>query len=126
MVADHPVQVLPHRRDLPAVRRRFETTTGKQWTQPLLHYAVFEVVPTPSSAPPTSTTRKTIVDAITATDLDTIAATSTGPAGAPLNPVPNVYNTPLVGGQWVKGTKYPFDLMIVSNGVARRPRSRRR
>jgi branched-chain amino acid transport system substrate-binding protein len=30
--------------------------------------------------------------------------------------VPNVAKTPLVGGQWRKGTgKYPFELVIVSN-----------
>ncbi len=33
-----------------------------------------------------------------------------------LRPVPNVYRTPLVGGQWVKGTgKWPFELVIVDN-----------
>ena len=32
-----------------------------------------------------------------------------------LHPVPNVYRTPLVGGQWVPGTKYKFDLLVVDN-----------
>jgi branched-chain amino acid transport system substrate-binding protein len=32
-----------------------------------------------------------------------------------LNPVPNVCTTPVVGGQWVKGTKYPYDVKVVSN-----------
>jgi branched-chain amino acid transport system substrate-binding protein len=33
-----------------------------------------------------------------------------------LHPVPNVYRTPLVGGQWVKGTgKWPFELVVVDN-----------
>ena len=32
--------------------------------------------------------------------------------------MPNVVRTPLSGGQWVTGTKFPFDLVIVSNAVA--------
>jgi branched-chain amino acid transport system substrate-binding protein len=32
--------------------------------------------------------------------------------------VPNVTKTPLVGGQWVKGTQFPFDVVIVSNKSA--------
>ena len=30
----------------------------------------------------------------------------------------NVSKTPLVGGQWRTGTKYPFELTIVSNAAA--------
>ena len=30
-------------------------------------------------------------------------------------PTPNVAKTPLVGGQWKKGTDFPYDLVIVSN-----------
>ena len=32
--------------------------------------------------------------------------------------MPNVSKTPLVGGQWVKGTDWPFDLKVVTNGTA--------
>src|SRR6266702_1471271 len=49
---------------------------------------------------------------IKSTNLDTIVGTIqwTG------KPFPNVAKTPLVGGQWVKGTgKYPYDLVIVTN-----------
>ena len=38
--------------------------------------------------------------------------------GGPLNPVPNVCITPLVGGQWKKGKKFKYDLEIVSNKTA--------
>jgi branched-chain amino acid transport system substrate-binding protein len=34
------------------------------------------------------------------------------------HPALDVYVTPLYGGQWIKGTKYPFDLKIVSNAAA--------
>ncbi len=33
-------------------------------------------------------------------------------------PVKNVAKTPLVGGQWVKGRKYRYDLVIVNNQTA--------
>jgi len=30
-------------------------------------------------------------------------------------PFPNVVGTPLVGGQWVKGDKFPYEIKICSN-----------
>ena len=45
--------------------------------------------------------------------METIQGTITWSAGAPLNPVPNVCRTVLVGGMWTKGTEYPFDLLLV-------------
>ena len=62
--------------------------------------------------------KEEIVAAVKATDLDTLAGHINFTAGGAANPVPNVATTPLAGGQWVKGTKYPFDLLIVSNAVA--------
>ena len=59
-----------------------------------------------------------ILDAIKATDLDTMCGNVNWNAGEPQNPVPNVSKTPLVGGQWVKGEKWPFDLKIVVNPTA--------
>ena len=35
-----------------------------------------------------------------------------------LNPVPNVCTTPITGGQWVKGDKYPYNLIVVNNSQA--------
>ena len=37
----------------------------------------------------------------------------------PCHIVENVYKTPLVGGQWRKGTTYKFELTIGSNAAAR-------
>ena len=63
--------------------------------------------------------------AVKGTKLDTIAGpidftAAVEPKGPPykIGPchiVENVYKSPLVGGQWRKATKYPFDLTIVSN-----------
>jgi len=38
--------------------------------------------------------------------------------GGPTNPVPNCCTTPLVGGQWKKGTKFKYDLNVVFNQPA--------
>jgi branched-chain amino acid transport system substrate-binding protein len=58
-----------------------------------------------------------IRDAIAQTDYHSIVGPLTW-KGGPLNPVPNVCITPLVGGQWKKGKKFKYDLEIVSNKTA--------
>jgi branched-chain amino acid transport system substrate-binding protein len=96
----------------------FTASTQKQWTQPLLHYAVFEVVADALKRTTNVDDKQTILDAVKGTNLDTICGNVNWQAGAPQNPVPNVSKTPLVGGQWVKGTTYPYDLKIVTNVTA--------
>jgi branched-chain amino acid transport system substrate-binding protein len=96
----------------------WETANNKQWTQPLMHYIVFEIVADALKRTKNIDSKDEIVAAVKATDLDTLAGHINFTVGGAPNPVPNVATTPLAGGQWVKGTKYPFDLMIVSNGVA--------
>jgi len=91
---------------------------GKEWAQPLLHYAVFEVVVDALKRATSVDDKQVVLDAIKATSLDTIQGHITWTAGAPLNPVPNVCRTVLVGGMWVKGTKYPFDLVLVDTAHA--------
>lgn len=88
--------------------------TGKQWTQPLLHYAVYEVAIDALGRTADIDDKESIIAAIKETKMDTIA----GPVDWSTGPVPNVSKTPLVGGQWVKGEKYPYDLMIVNNSTA--------
>jgi branched-chain amino acid transport system substrate-binding protein len=87
---------------------------GKEWAQPLLHYAVFEVVVDALKRSTSVDDKETVVTAIKNTDLNTIQGHITWTAGPPLNPVPNVCRTVLVGGMWVKGTTYPFDLELVA------------
>jgi branched-chain amino acid transport system substrate-binding protein len=97
----------------------FTASTGKQWTQPLLHYAVFEVVANALSRCKNVEDKQSILDAVKATNLDTICGNVNWQAGPPQDPVPNVSKTPLVGGQWVKGTKWPYDLKVVTNVTAK-------
>jgi branched-chain amino acid transport system substrate-binding protein len=95
----------------------YEKATGKQWTQPLgFKHANLEVaidaLKRAKKLEPTA-----IRDAIAQTDYHSIVGPLTW-KGGPLNPVPNVCITPLVGGQWKKGKKFKYDLEIVSNKAA--------
>jgi branched-chain amino acid transport system substrate-binding protein len=58
--------------------------------------------------------KASIRDAILGTELDTIIGHVSWKGG----PVKNVAKTPLVGGQWVKGKKNKYDMVIVNNETA--------
>jgi branched-chain amino acid transport system substrate-binding protein len=49
-----------------------------------------------------------------ATNLDTIVGNVSWGKG----PVKNVTKTPLAGGQWVRGKKYKYELIVVDNQTA--------
>jgi branched-chain amino acid transport system substrate-binding protein len=95
----------------------YEKATGKQWTQPLgfklanLEVAI-DVLKRSKKLEPSA-----IREAIAQTEYNSIVGPLTW-KGGPLNPVPNVCITPLVGGQWKKGKKFKYDLEIVSNKTA--------
>jgi branched-chain amino acid transport system substrate-binding protein len=95
----------------------YEKASGKQWTQPLgfklanLGVAI-DALKRAKKLEPTA-----IRDSIAQTDYQSIVGPITWKGGA-LNPVPNVCITPLVGGQWEKGTKWKYDLNIVFNKTA--------
>lgn len=93
----------------------FETFTGKQWTQPVgFAHALFEVGVDALKRAKSLEDKGAIRDAIVATNLNTVV----GPIAWGKGPVKNVAKTPLVGGQWVKGKKHKFDLVIVNNLTA--------
>jgi branched-chain amino acid transport system substrate-binding protein len=97
----------------------YEKASGKQWTQPLgFKHANLEVaIDVLKRAKKLDAA--SIRDAIADTDYQSIVGPITWKAGpGPLNPVPNVCTTPLVGGQWAKGTKWKYDLDIVFNKTA--------
>jgi branched-chain amino acid transport system substrate-binding protein len=105
----------------------FETAQNQEWTQPLLHFLIFEWAIDVLKRATSVDDKQAIMTAVKATKLDTIAGTidftaAVEPAGPPWNPGPshivqNVYKSPLVGGQWRTSTKWPFDLTIVSNAA---------
>jgi branched-chain amino acid transport system substrate-binding protein len=93
----------------------FIASTNKQWTQPIgFAHALFEVARDVFGRATDAKDKQAVADAIKATEVDTIV----GPISWKNGPVPNVAKTPLTGGQWVKGEKFPYDLVLVSNSTA--------
>jgi branched-chain amino acid transport system substrate-binding protein len=83
----------------------------QQWAQPLgFVYALFEIAGDVLLRAQ-STDKEKVRKALAATRLDTIV----GPIQFDDK---HVGRTPLVGGQWTKGTKYPWDLRVVYNQTA--------
>jgi branched-chain amino acid transport system substrate-binding protein len=95
----------------------YEKASGKQWTQPLgFKHANLEVaIDVLKRAKKLNAAA--IRDSIAQTDYKSIVGPITW-KGGPTNPVPNVCTTPIVGGQWEKGTKWKYDLNIVFNKTA--------
>jgi branched-chain amino acid transport system substrate-binding protein len=97
------------------VAEAYESSTKKQWTQPLgFIHALFEVGIDALKRSKSLEKPQDIRDAIVATNLNTVV----GPISWKGGPVKNVAKTPLVGGQWVKGKKFKYDLVIVNNQTA--------
>jgi branched-chain amino acid transport system substrate-binding protein len=94
----------------------YEKATKKQWTQPVgFVHALFEVALDVFKRAKDVDDPKSVADAIKATKLETIVGNIGWSAGQDQNPVANVAKTKLVGGQWVKGQQYPWELSIVTN-----------
>ena len=91
----------------------YEKDSGKHWTQPIpFKHALFEVVIDVLKRSKDPKDPKSILDAITATDIHTIV----GPVKWTGQPVKNVCTTPVVAGQWQKhGDR--LDIAIVNSGA---------
>jgi branched-chain amino acid transport system substrate-binding protein len=86
--------------------------TGKQWTQMVgSTAALFDVGMALIQKAPNPKDKKGMADAISTLTVDT----PLGHLDWTKGPVKNVTRTPLVNCQWVKGTKYPLDLVVVDN-----------
>jgi branched-chain amino acid transport system substrate-binding protein len=95
----------------------YSAATGKQWTQPIgFVHALFEVATDVLKRAKEVGSKASIRDAIKATSLDTVV----GKVDFAGSKIQNVALTPLVAGQWVRGTKYRYDLQIVDNSHAPR------
>lgn len=95
---------------------QWEQVTGKQWTQPIGHkHALFEVAIDVLKRTKNIDSRESIRDAIAATNYDSVVGHIQW-SGKPLK---NIATTPLVGGQWVRGKKFKYDLLVVSNQTAK-------
>jgi branched-chain amino acid transport system substrate-binding protein len=90
----------------------YSESTGKQWTQPVGYvHSLFEVALDAIKRADGTGDKQVLLDTIAATNLDTIA----GNVNWGNSVVPHVTKTPLVGGQWVTGETYPFELAIRTN-----------
>ena len=94
----------------------YETAANKQWSQPLgFSHALFEIALDSLKRTKDLNSAAAIRDAVASTNLNTIV----GPIKWGSGPVRNVSKTPLVGGQWRKGGKYQYELLIVENSLAK-------
>lgn len=93
----------------------WEKESGKQTTPALgwIH-ALFEVAVDVLKRSSDPQNKKAVRDAIAKTAMTTIQ----GPVNFTNGPVKNVSRVLLVGGQWKKGTKFKYDIDIVSNVTA--------
>jgi branched-chain amino acid transport system substrate-binding protein len=99
---------------------QYEEVTKKQWTQVLgFRNALFDVAIDVFKRAQNPESAASVIEAVRTTKLNTIV----GPVqwqGPPPNqwttiPVKNVCTTPVVSGQWVPGTKWMYDLVVVDN-----------
>jgi branched-chain amino acid transport system substrate-binding protein len=94
----------------------YESIAKKQWTQPIgFAHALFEVAVDALKRTKDLGDAGSLRDAIRATNLKTVVGDVKW--GGP-GPFKNVSKTPLVLGQWVKGKKYKYELVIVNNQAA--------
>jgi branched-chain amino acid transport system substrate-binding protein len=111
----HPFTSSLTKQSARALAEAYEAGTKKQWTQPIgFAHALFEVA-ADALGRAKSLSASDIRDAVAATSLATVVGpVKWGGAG----PMKNVSKTPLVLGQWVKGTKNKVDLVIVNDQAA--------
>jgi branched-chain amino acid transport system substrate-binding protein len=94
----------------------YEAASGKQWTQPLGYsHALWEVAFDAIKRSGDPHDKAALRDAIVATDMTTLV----GPVRWKGGPVKNVAKTQVVMGQWVKGRKHKYDLIVVDNTSAK-------
>jgi branched-chain amino acid transport system substrate-binding protein len=111
----HPFSSSLTKQSAKALAEAYEASTKRQWTQPIgFAHALFEVAAN-ALGRAKSLKAADVRDAVAATQMNTVVgAVKWGGQG----PFKNVSKTPLVLGQWIKGTKNKVDLVIVNNETA--------
>jgi branched-chain amino acid transport system substrate-binding protein len=112
----HPFTSSLTKQSAKALADAYEASAKKQWTQPIgFAHALFEVA-VDALKRSKSVGAKDVRDAVAASNLNTVV----GPVKwGGQGPFKNVSKTPLVLGQWNKGTKYKVELSIVNNEAAK-------
>jgi len=112
----HPFTSSLTKQSAKALADSYEGATKKQWTQPIgFAHALFEVAVDALKRAKDPGDAASLRDAVAATNLKTVVGDVKWGGGGPFK---NVSKTPLVLGQWVKGTKNKYDLVIVNNSQA--------
>jgi branched-chain amino acid transport system substrate-binding protein len=97
----------------------YTAKTGKQWTQPLgFKHANIEVAIDVLKRCADPKDPNAILNAIENTNYNSIVGPISWKFADKRNPVKNACRTPLVGGQWKKGKKFKYDLVIVNNKMS--------
>ena len=113
----HPFTSSLTQQSAKALAESYETATKKQWTQPIgFAHALFEVAVDALKRAKDPGSAESLRDAVAATNLKTVVGDVKWGGGGPFK---NVSKTPLVLGQWVKGSKNKYELVIVNNSQAK-------
>lgn len=113
----HPFTSSLTKQSAKVVADAYEASTSKQWTQPIgFAHALFEVAANALTRAK-SLNPADVRDAVASTSMATIV----GPVKwGGQGPFKNVSKTPLVLGQWGKGRKYKYELVIVNSDEAKK------
>ena len=112
----HPFTSSLTKQSAKALADAYEASTKKQWTQPIgFAHALFEVA-ADALKRSKGVGAKDVRDAVAATAMNTVVGPVKWGGGGPMK---NVSKTPLVLGQWNKGTKYKVELTIINNEAAK-------
>lgn len=94
----------------------YTDATGRQWTQPIgFKHALLEVAIDALKRAADPKDPVALRDAIASTDYISLVGPVSWSGSGPRNPVRNVCTTPLVGGQWKRGSATPYELVVVDN-----------
>jgi branched-chain amino acid transport system substrate-binding protein len=96
-----------------ALADAFTNETGKQWTQALGSiYSLFEIASQALGAVDDPHDRKAVANALKTMKYEGMS----GPLDFTTGPQPGIALQKIVGGQWRKGKRFPWDVYVVHNG----------
>jgi branched-chain amino acid transport system substrate-binding protein len=104
----------------------YTARTKQEWTQPLMHVVTFEMAIWALQHATDPTSKDAINSAIKQMKFTSIGGDMdfSAPVATDMNKPgqshvhPNVYKSPACAGQWIQGTNYPYDYVVVSNAAA--------
>ena len=99
---------------------RNDKTTGRQWTQPVIWYGMFEIWTDVLKRATDPTNKDAIIAAVKQTNVMTIGGkVDWTKSPETYSGYENFCTMPSTGGQWVKGKgKYKYDLEIVGSATS--------